>query len=186
MIPILLIHGYSSEGKDSTVSDIYGSLPDSLKSHYKEDAVIDLNLSRWISLNNGISLDDVSFAMERALRSPDYQHLIKSGFNVIIHSTGALVVRNWIRLYSPKPSPIDHIVHLAGANFGSGLAHIGKGQLARWGRQIIGGTGSGVKVLNELEFGSCKTLDLHLGFLKPGHRIYDDYKIQEFRSGPQY
>ena len=179
MEPILLIHGYSSEGKDKTVEDIYGSLPDDLRHMFGDEAVVELNLSRWISLNDGISLDDVSFAMERALRA-NYQHLFGAGFNVIIHSTGALVVRNWIRLYSQKPSPIINLVHLAGANFGSGLAHIGRGQLARWGRLIFGDTGRGLKILDELEFGSWKSLDMHLDFLAPGNDIYADYKVQEF------
>ncbi len=179
MEPILLIHGYSSEGKENSAKEIYGTLPAELRKRYGAKSVFELNLSRWISLNDGINLDDVSYAMERALRA-EYAHLLESNFNVVIHSTGALVVRNWVKNHSPKPSPINKIVHLAGANFGSGLAHIGKGQLARWGRLIFTGTGRGLQVLNELEFGSWKTLDMHLSFLKAGEDIYDDYQIQEF------
>ena len=99
---------------------------------------------------------------------------------MVIHSTGALVVRNWIRLFSPKPSPIGNLVHLAGANFGSGLAHVAVGKLARWAQLIFKGVGRGVKVLSELEFGSSKTLDLHGHFLTPGNDMYDDYQVQEF------
>jgi hypothetical protein len=179
MKPILLIHGYSSEGKDTKVEDIYGSLPGDLRKEFGEGNVKDINLSRWISLSDGIALDDVSFAMNRALNE-QYPDLLKSGFHVIIHSTGALVVRNWIRLFSPKPSPINNLVHLAGANFGSGLAHIGQGQLARWGRLIFQGTGRGTRVLDELEFGSWKTLDLHIGYLQKGNDMYADYQVQEF------
>ncbi len=179
MEPILLIHGYSSEGKNNSAKEIYGSLPSELRKRYGYKSVFELNLSRWISLNDGITLDDVSYAMDRALRS-EYQHLLDTGFNIVIHSTGALVVRNWIKNHSPKPSPVNKLVHLAGANFGSGLAHIGKGQLSRWGRLIFGGTGRGLQILNELEFGSWKTLDMHLSFLQPGEDIYDDYQIQEF------
>ncbi|MCW8826476.1 MAG: hypothetical protein OQK78_08635 [Gammaproteobacteria bacterium] len=179
MEPILLIHGYSSEGKENTVEEIYGTLPNDLRDMFGDDAVVELNLSRWISLNDGISLDDVSFAMERALQT-EYAELLQSGFHVVIHSTGALVVRNWISLFSPKPSPIKNLIHLAGANFGSGLAHIGRGQLARWGRLIFGDTGRGMKVLNELEFGAWKTLNMHLEFLLPGNDMYDDFKVQEF------
>ena len=179
MKPILLIHGYASEGKNNSVQEIYGSLPEDLRTEFG-DAIQELNLSRWISLNDGVALDDISFAMERALNSDTYKHLLETGFHVIIHSTGALVVRNWIRLFSSKPCPIDNLVYLAGANFGSGLAHIGQGQLARWGRLIFQQTGRGMKVLNELEFGSWKTLDLHLSFLKQGHSMYDDFQVQEF------
>lgn len=180
MEPVLLIHGYSSDGKDSSMEDIYGTLPDNLREWLGTDQIRDINLSRWVSLNDGIRLDDVSFAMERALRNEAADLLeSKTGFNVIIHSTGALVVRNWIRLYSPKPCPIKNLVHLAGTNFGSGLAHIGRGQLARWGRRLMG-TGCCVEVLNEFEFGSWKTIDLHRFFLREDNDMYENYQVQEF------
>ena len=173
MKPILLIHGYSSEGKKNKVEDIYGTLPAELRSIFGRANVRDLNLSRWISLNDGVSLDDVSLAMDRALKSK-FKPWLQSGFHVIIHSTGALVARNWIKNYSPKPCPIDNLIHLAGANFGSGLAHVGKGQLARWARLLALHTGSGGLVLNELMFGSWKSLDLAHHFLQENNRMFDD------------
>jgi hypothetical protein len=181
MKPILLIHGYSSEGKNNKVEDIYGSLPAQLRATFGDENVRDLNLSRWISLNDGISLDDVSFAMDRALRAR-FADLLASGFHVIIHSTGALVVRNWIKNYNPEPGlcPIENIVHLAGAHFGSGLAHVGKGQLTRWARLLALHTGSGTRVLDELLFGSWKSLDLAQHFLAPNKDMFDDYHVQEF------
>ena len=179
MLPILLVHGYSSDGKDNTAKQIYGSLPAELRKQFGRNAVREINLSRWISLSDGITLDDVSFAMERALRN-EHADLLENGFHVVIHSTGALVVRNWIRLFSARPSPIVNFVHLAGANFGSGLAHIGQGQLSRWGRLIFQGTGRGTHILEELEFGSWKTIDLHRHFLAAGNDMYHDYAVQEF------
>ncbi|MBV1907970.1 MAG: hypothetical protein KUG78_01545 [Kangiellaceae bacterium] len=178
MLPILLIHGYSTEGKDNTVEKIYGSLPKELKQRFGRNQIRSLNLSRWISLSDGVMLDDVSYAMERALKG-QFPELLQSGFHVIIHSTGALVVRNWIKQYSPKPGPIRNLIHLAGANFGSGLAHIGQGQLSRWKNQISG-TGVGTRILNELEFGCDKTIDLHTHFLTVGNDMLKDYQVQEF------
>ena len=35
-------------------------------------------------------------------------------------------------------------------------------------------------MLDELEFGSSKTLDVHLHFLQPGQNMRDDYAVQEF------
>ena len=182
MAPILLIHGYSSEGKNTSAEKIYGSLPAELRQHFPGAGVVDINLARWISLSDGVGVDDVSFAMERALQALREQQpgLLDNGFHVVIHSTGALVVRNWIKNHSPKPSPIINLVHLAGANFGSGLAHIGQGQLSRWGRLLFQGTGRGTRVLDELEFGSSKTLDMHLHFLQPGQNMRDDYAVQEY------
>lgn len=179
MQPIVLIHGYSSEGDHNTVEDIYGSLPGDLRAEFGDDAVVELDLARWISLSDGISIDDISLGMERALRSADFEHLIESGFHVVTHSTGSLVARNWVRLFSEKPSPIANMVHLAGANFGSGLAHIGRGQLARWAR-MLQGVHSGLRILDELEFGSWKTMELHRHFRVPGSDMYDDYEVQEF------
>ena len=179
MLPILFIHGYSSEGSNTSTKRIYGKLPSLLKKAFGPNTVKELNISRWISLSNGVSLDDVSFAMDRALKK-EHPELLTSGFHVVIHSTGALVVRNWIRLYSSKPCPIGNLVHLAGANMGSGLATIGKGQLARWGRFIFAGTGAGTRILRELEFGNWKTLDIHLHFLQPGNTMHEDYQVQEY------
>lgn len=176
MLPIVFIHGYSSEGSDNTAEQIYGSLPADLRKHFGTETLA-INLSRWISLSDGVSLDDISFAMDRALRS--HADALSGGYHVVIHSTGALVVRNWIKLFSPKPCPIQNLVHLAGANFGSGLAHIGRGQMARWAR-FLKGTGRGVKVLDELEFGSTKTLDLHSHFIDAGNDMYGDHQVQEF------
>ncbi len=180
MLPIVLIHGYSSEGADTTAAAIYGDLPKRLRLAFGDDAVVEVNLSRWISLSDGVSIDDISFAMNRALKSTRFQSLLSTGFNAIIHSTGALVVRNWVKSYGGKPCPLHNLVHLAGANFGSGLAHIGKGQAARWGRLIFQGVGRGVRVLHELEFGALKTLDMHMHFLSAGNDMYDDYQVQEF------
>jgi len=179
-LPIVLIHGYSSEGADNSDADIYGSLPADLRRELGPQRVHEIDLSRWISLSDGIALDDVSFAMERALRSDEFSHLLETGFHVIIHSTGALVVRNWLRLYATRPAPIANLVHLAGANFGSGLAHIGRGVIARWYRQIFKGTDAGVRVLDALEFGSSKTIDLHRHFLQPGYDMLGDYGVREF------
>ncbi len=181
MKPILLIHGYSSEGKNEKVEDIYGSLPAELRRTFGAANVRDLNLSRWISLNDGVSLEDVSLAMDRALEAR-FTNLLSSGFHVIIHSTGALVVRNWIKNYNPDPGlcPIENLVHLAGAHFGSGLAHVGKGQLTRWARLLALHTGSGIQVLNELLFGSWKSLDLARHFLAPNQDMFKDYQVQEF------
>lgn len=178
MKPIVLIHGYSTEGKKKNVSQIYGSLPDDLRKEFGKDAIEEIDLSRWISLDDGVGINDIAFALDRALKR-EYQHLLDNGFHTIIHSTGALVLRTWIKDYSPKPSPIINLVHLAGANFGSGLAHLGRGQLVRWGRFLLG-TDVGMRVLKNLEFGAGETLDLHLSLNEQGKHIFDDYGVQEF------
>jgi len=126
MESILFIHGYSAESKETdfdSVKSIYGDQtakpnlnpPDALRAALRrEDAtVLELNLSRYVTLEDGINLDDISRALDRAFQT-DFPKLLKDGFNVIVHSTGALVIRNWMRLFSPKPSPVRRLIYLAG------------------------------------------------------------------------
>jgi hypothetical protein len=69
----------------------------------------------------------------------------------------------------------------AGANFGSGWAIIGEGQVARWGRYVFEhGAQRGAKVLEALELGSSQTLDVHLHFIEHGNRMLEDYLVQEY------
>ena len=183
MQPILLIHGYSAESRRRTaqaIKEIYGTFPDDLRKIYGQAGVFELDVSRYISLEDGMTIDDISRGMDRGLRE-EYPHLLENGFQVIIHSTGALVARNWIRRFSPKPSPISHLIYLAGANFGSGWAHIGKGQLAKWARFVFqGGAERGVRVLDWLELGSSAAIDLHLHFLQSDQSMAEDYRVREF------
>jgi pimeloyl-ACP methyl ester carboxylesterase len=180
MKPIVLIHGYSAESPTpdpTSIGNIYGDLPARLRASYD---VVEIDLSRYVSLNDSVSIADIARALNRALLE-QHPNLLESGFHVVIHSTGALVIRTWIRLFSPKPSPVRNLVYLAGANFGSGWASIGQGQVARWGRFVFErGAQRGVKVLQALEFGSSPTIDLHLSLTSGESRMLEDYKVQEF------
>ena len=183
MNPIVLIHGYSAESKETdsaSIESIYGSLPQALRTLYGDNSVVEIDLSRWVSLEDGLHIDDISRAFDRALHSDAYAHLPAHGFNVIIHSTGALVIRNWLRKFSPRPSPLGNLIYLAGANFGSGWADIGKGQLAKWARLVFqAGSEQGLRVLDALEFGSEETIDLHLYFTEAGNSPDRIYKVRE-------
>ncbi|MEX0886847.1 MAG: hypothetical protein WD009_10455 [Phycisphaeraceae bacterium] len=181
MKPIVLIHGYSAESEELTkpaINAIYGDLPQALRDKYAADAVVEVDLSRYISLDDGLTIDDVSRALDRALHS-DHPHLLQGGFHAIVHSTGALVLRNWLRRFSPRPSPLCNLVYLAGANFGSGWAHIGKGQFAKWGSMIFRRGDRGVRILHALELGSDWTIDLHRHFLDPANSLPDKFEVLE-------
>lgn len=182
MEPILLVHGYStdadSEPNRDSVVKMYGDLPRWLRSQYKDDNVYELNVSRYISLEDGISIDDIARAFDLALRT-DFRHLYNRTFHVIIHSTGALVMRTWLRKHAQERQPIRNLIYLAGANFGSGWASIGRGQLSRWYRKLSAGDEPGVKVLNALELGSSDTIDTHLALIEDGDPI-DSYGVREF------
>ena len=181
MLPIVLIHGYSAESRDSAVSSIatvYGTLPQALRRAFPGRGV-EIDLGRYLSLEDGVRLDDISRALDRALRE-DHPHLMKRGFHAVTHSTGSLVLRNWLRRFAPRPAPLQNYVHLAGANFGSGWAHLGQGQLAKWARRVFqGGAERGMQVLEALELGSDWTLDLHLHFLERGCDMLKDLGVRE-------
>lgn len=187
-LPIVLIHGYSTEGKTApnatftrdSIARLYGSLPADLEG--RGLAVVPVNVSRYISLDDGLGIDDISLAMDRALRSPEHEQLLGSGFNAIIHSTGALVARNWVRRHwslKDGKCPLKRLIHLAGANFGSGWAHIGQSQVARFAR-MFNGTERGLAVLRALELASSWTIDLHAHFLHAGAQMLADYGVMEF------
>jgi hypothetical protein len=83
--------------------------------------------------------------------------------NVIVHSTGGLVIRHWISRYylsskeNMKRCPVKRIIMLAPANFGSPLAHRGKSFLGSLfkGRWKLGDfLEVGRKLLAGLELGS--------------------------------
>jgi hypothetical protein len=183
MNPILLIHGYSAESRRSdarSITAIYGRLPAELRRRYGKSQVRTLNVARYLSLVDGIKLDDLSRAMDQALRA-EMPDLLAGRFDVIIHSTGALVVRNWLRRHSPRPSPVQRLIYLAGANFGSGWAHVGRSQLAKWGRLVFqGGTERGVQVLDALELGASEAIDLNRFFLSPERSLPRRYRVREF------
>lgn len=90
MEPILLVHGYSAEsakGESADVRAIFGSLPDDLRkllfvpgaAGAAVPEVIDINVSRYVSLDDGVDLDDVTLAFDRVIRR-DFPHLL-NGFN---------------------------------------------------------------------------------------------------------
>lgn len=178
---VVFIHGFSAESKredQASITKIYGDLPARIAAAGGGTPTT-VNVSRWVSLDDGLDLEDLTLALDRAL----HQHpnkLLEGRFDVIVHSTGALVIRNWIRRFcTPGTCPIDRIIYLAGASWGSGWAHIGKSQMARWARWAMGSQ-RGVQVLNCLEFGSSWTVDLHAHFLKEGHNLFENYGVLEF------
>jgi hypothetical protein len=183
MEPILLVHGYSAESAHNDPADvvrIFGQLPDGLKRIFPAPPVLDVNISRYISLDDGVDLEDITLAFDRVLKN-NFSQLHSDGFNAIIHSTGALVLRNWIRRCSPRPSPCRRIIHLAGANLGSGWAHLGETLLAKWLRYIgEGGSERGMAVLDGLELGSNWAWELHRYFLQHGNTMLADYHVMEF------
>lgn len=113
------------------------------------------------SREDSLGFNDVIDGLNDQLIAQDFigsDGIKKKELNVIVHSTGGLVIRHWIWRYYQrdgdrlKECPVKRIVMLAPANFGSPLAHRGKSFLGmlfkgRWkigdllevGRELLDG-----------------------------------------------
>ena len=145
---VLLIHGYSVRSLDT-----YGLLPTLLKND--GFAAQDIFLSAYDSLNDDITCDDLSRALEERVRILEQSGLDLSATAVIVHSTGAIIARRWLlNRWKAGGTLPSHFVSLAGANHGSTLAQIGQTQLVYLFRELTGGTSVGLEVLQDLDYGS--------------------------------
>jgi hypothetical protein len=85
---------------------------------------------------------------------------------VIVHSTGAIIVRRWLlNRWKAGGKVPSHFVSLAGANHGSTLAQLGETQLAYLFRALAEGTSVGLEVLQDLDYGSEFLLELNEDWL---------------------
>lgn len=168
MAPLLLVfvHGYSV-----TNLDTYGELPLRLRNEAlargMDAQVENIFLGRYISFNDEVRLDDVSKAMELAVRQ---QIPAGTRFICITHSTGGPVVRNWFHLFYESGSqvcPMSHLIMLAPANNGSALAQLGKTRLSRV-KSWFDGVEPGQKILDWLELGSSEAWQLNVNWILNG------------------
>jgi len=166
--PLLLIHGYSATGLDFT--NLYWALVD------RRIDVELLNVGNYISLNNEITIEDISEGLQRAISLTKLN--TSEEFDAIVHSTGMLVVRAWLAHQKIAPGgnqrlkQLKHLIGLAPATWGSPQAHKGR----TWLGALVKGSktpgpdflNAGNLVLDGLELGSRYTWDLaHADLLGP-------------------
>jgi hypothetical protein len=151
---IVIVHGWSDESKS------FKRLADQVQAWFKTPPIV-IQLADWISLQDDVTYPDLALAMERAWSANELPREPRA-VDVIVHSTGALVVRDWMtRHFTPQTVPIMRLLMLAPANFGSPLAHKGRSFIGRvlkgWNR-FFGQTGT--RILKGLELGSPYTVEL--------------------------
>lgn len=159
--PLILIHGYSDKG-------------DSFKT-WKQRLVAkgypasQIHIVTYESLSDELTIKDIAEGFDRALR---LKAAIKDDqdFDVMVHSTGMLVIRCWLTTYPQRRSRLKRIIGLAPATFGSPLAHTGRSTLGALfkGNRSLGADflEAGKEVLYGLELGSKFTWDLaHLDLI---------------------
>src|SRR5262249_7490171 len=128
---LLIVHGYS-DGRTS-----FTALGEFLirRNIYQPENVFYLNYS---SMDDEATFHDFADKLDA-----DYRvRFADERLDVICHSTGSLVVRAWLALHSARAHrrgqrdnvicPIDRLVCLAPANFGSDLAGLGQSFLGKF------------------------------------------------------
>jgi len=175
----LLIHGYSASGAE--FENWKKALVDS------SIDVATIEIGNYISLNNEITIKDLGEAFDRALRLTKWSagSIDDSWtFDAIVHSTGMLIVRQWL---TSDPFEADdprsrvrrlkHLVGLAPATFGSPQGKKGRSWLGALvkGNRDLGPDflNAGDMVLDGLELGSSYTWNLALRDMLCAKPMYD-------------
>ncbi|HHW2078148.1 alpha/beta hydrolase [Pseudomonas aeruginosa] len=145
---IVIVHGWSDDSKS------FRRLAEQLEAWFGS-APTQIRLADWISLQDDVTYADLAAALDRAWTAQGLSRAPRT-VDVVVHSTGALVLRDWLtRHFDPASAPVKRFLMLAPANFGSPLAHKGRSfigcVLKGWNR-FVGQTGT--QVLKGLELGS--------------------------------
>jgi hypothetical protein len=153
---LVIIHGWSDTSRS------FGKLGRELVREGVVPGVTHVRLGDYISLDDDITFDDLAAALGKAWHDEALPTGARS-VDVLVHSTGALVVRHWMtKYYKPATNPVRRFLMLAPANFGSPLAHKGRSFIGR----IVKGFKSdkpfqtGTHILHGLELASPFAWDL--------------------------
>lgn len=151
--PIVILHGWSDSSR--SLGPLAKFLSDELRT-----SVTTIDLADWVSLDDEITYRDLRHAMQSAwTRQPELRG--RTDACLVSHSTGALVVRDWMTTYyTPDTVPFRRHLMLAPANFGSQLAHKGR---AWYGRVFKGWKShfqTGAHLLRGLELASPYSWEL--------------------------
>lgn len=170
-LPIVLLHGYSASERDvrpwRKVLEEAGYDPRTI------------HLGDYVSQSNEITIKDIAEGFDRALREQAGLSA-EEPFDAIVHSTGSLVIREWLATYGVRRRRLKRLVGLAPANFGSPLAHRGQSWLSAVfkGERELGPDfmETGHRVLSGLELGSRYTWELaHRDLLGLGEEpVFDE------------
>ncbi len=151
MAQVIILHGYSdNRASFQPLAQFLGA---------NGFTVTQIYLGDYISLEDTVTIQDLAKAFGTALADKGIACTAAS-FDVIAHSTGSLVTREWLTRYYLEeglPCPLRRYLMLAPANFGSPLGSVGKTMLGRVVKGWSSGFQSGTQVLNALEMASPYT-----------------------------
>ena len=169
--PIVILHGWSDTSRSfKTIANFINTTV--------AGATVNLYLADWLSMHDDVTYTDLAVAMQRAWLAMGLSQADRS-VDLVVHSTGSLVARQWLtQFYAASHNPIQRLVMLAPANFGSHLAHKGRSFFGRavkgWGQP---GFQTGEKILKGLELASSYSANLADADLFASENWYGKGKI---------
>jgi hypothetical protein len=174
--PILVLHGWSDNYESFLQLKLW-----LCAQGYK---VRDVFFGNYESMEDHVTFDDLADGLqsrfEEMATKGDLPALKPFSLDVIVHSTGGLVVRHWLHHYIQdvckgdlECCPIQRLIMLAPANFGSRLAEQGKSGLAKLFKGgLAHGFETGRLILEGLELGSPDTWRIAERDLFPEKKLY--------------
>lgn len=155
--PLVIIHGWS----DTSAS--FTTLAALLRARRGSEVTV-ISLADYVSMNDHVTFDDLVAAMDQAWTDHELPRTPGS-IDAIVHSTGGLVIRDWMSRMPVAKVPVKHLVMLAPANFGSPLAHKGRsfiGRVLKGYDNSEGALQTGERILKGLELASPYSWNLAL------------------------
>src|SRR4051812_31253352 len=151
---VAIIHGWSDR------SESFHALRDFLVA--RGFGATEIWLADYLSMEDDVRVEDVAKRMQAVLLGLVETGKLTKPFDLIVHSTGGLVAREWIDRFYPKgvDCPAKRVVMLAPANFGSALAHLGKSMIGRITKGWDNWFQTGTEMLRGLELASPYQWDL--------------------------
>jgi hypothetical protein len=154
---LVILHGWSDD------ADSFQPLARWLAAEGIARDLRQIRLGDYLTLDDDVTFADLSQALDRAWSDAGLSERGRS-VDVVVHSTGGLVIRDWMvrRASQGRANPVRRLLMLAPANFGSPLAHTGRSLLGR----VVRGFGAerrfhtGKHILKGLELASPYALEL--------------------------
>ncbi len=146
---VAIVHGWSD------TSQSFHELRDFLAANgYRATQIW---LTDYVSMADEVRIEDVAKRMHAVIEAALAEGRLTKPFDLIVHSTGGLVAREWLSRYYPDgtSAPVKRLLMLAPANFGSKLASMGKSMLGRVIKGWDNWFQTGAEMLTALELASA-------------------------------
>lgn len=122
---------------------------------------VEVWLGDYVSTDDDVRVEDVGKRLQDVVADAIARGTLTPPFDMIVHSTGGLVAREWIARYYPDGGcPVKRLIMLAPANFGSRLASLGKSMIGRLAKGWNNWFQTGAEMLTALELASPYQWDL--------------------------